>query len=130
MSAAVLGLETGGTWDPRTHTIKNPNYGVGQISQPDFQTGGGTLGGLTFDQYKRASLAQQIAAYGYYIASSPNAAYLDYGSGDPALTAALLQGIQFSPWGDAWSEALKGGSEQFQTAANPSSQARELRPTT
>ena len=71
----------------------------------DFQTAGGTLGGMTYDQYKRAPLAQQIAAYGDFIASSPSAGYLK-GVKDPALAAALLQAIQLSPQSDTWAERM------------------------
>jgi len=104
------------------------------MAPADFRTGGGTLGGLTYEQYLRATIPQQIAAYGDYIASSPNFPYLDYGSGDPALTAALLQGIQFSPQGTGWSDALLGGDTGMQIAYGKKApfytgQADELRTT-
>lgn len=127
----VGGLETGGTWNPRSMT--GTQAGVFQIAPGDFRTAGGTLGGLTYDQYRNASVAQQIAAYGDYIASSPNFPYLDYASGDPALAGAILQAIQFSPQGQGWSDALLGGNTGMQIAHGKSrfgtGQADELRTT-
>jgi hypothetical protein len=125
---AIAGVEGSG-WNPRYKT--GDQYGIFQMAEDDFRTGGGTLGGLTFEQYKNtATPAQQIAAYGDYIANSPNAAYLDYGSGDPALTAALLMGMQLSPMDQKWSEALlRGDTSVPTTTGDPNKQAREIRPT-
>jgi hypothetical protein len=121
---ADAGVE-GSNWNPRYMT--KSQAGIFQIAPDDFRTGGGTLGGLTYDQYRNATPAQQVAAYGDYIASSPNAAYLDYASGDPALTAAILQGIQFSPQSQAWSDRLLAGDTTSRVTPKP--QADELRTT-
>jgi hypothetical protein len=120
--ASVGGLETGGTWNPRSRT--GTQAGAFQIAPADFKTAGGTLGGLTYDQYRRAPLAQQIAAYGDYIASSPNAGYLR-GVQDPALAASLLQGIQFAPQSTTWSERMLIG-DTGTPVRRQQDQAREL----
>ena len=119
--AGVGGLETGGTWNPRSLT--GSQAGAFQMAPGDFQTAGGTLGGLTYDQYRRATVPQQIAAYGDFIASSPSAGYLK-GVQDPALAAALLQAIQFSPQDTAWSERMLIGDTASRVTPKP--QAPEL----
>jgi hypothetical protein len=118
---AVAGVEGSG-WNPQSMT--KSQAGIFQMAPGDFQTAGGRLGGLTYDEYRRATPAQQVAAYGDFIASSPNAAYLDYASGDPALTAAILQGIQFSPQSEAWTQRLLGGDTSSRVTPKP--QANEL----
>jgi hypothetical protein len=117
--AAAIGLES--NWNPQAQTRNNPNYGLAQIAPGDFQTAGGRLGGLTYEQYQRAAPAQQIAAYSDFIASSPNAAYLDYGSGDPAMIAALLQSMHLSPQDTAWSERLLAGDTRSPVTSKPQS---------
>ena len=104
----------GSGWNPQHMT--GTQAGIFQIAPDDFRTAGGTLGGMTYDQYRKASPAQQVAAYGDYIRSSPNAAYLDAASGDPALAASLMQGIQFSPQSDAFSKEFLAGNQDFQIA--------------
>jgi len=117
---AVAGVEGSG-FNPRYMT--GSQAGIFQIAPADFQTAGGTLGGLTYDQYRRATPAQQVAAYGDYIAYSPNSAYLK-GVGDPALAAALLMGIQLSPMRDEWSERMLIGDTG--SRVTPKRQAPEL----
>ena len=117
---AVAGVE-GSNWNPRYMT--NSQAGIFQIAPGDFRTAGGTLGGLTYDQYRNATPAQQVRAYSDYIASSPNAAYLDYASGDPALAAAILQGIQFSPQSEEFTKQFLAGNTGYQIAHDPKGRA-------
>lgn len=98
--AAAINMES--NFNPRSNMAGNSNYGLAQISRGDFQTAGGRLGGLTFEQYLNATPAQQVAAYSDFINSSPNAVYLNAGAGDPALTSAILQAIHFSPQSQEW----------------------------
>ena len=49
---AVAGVEGSG-FNPRYKT--EDQYGIFQMAEDDFRTGGGTLGGLTFDQYRNAA---------------------------------------------------------------------------
>ena len=117
---AVAGVEGSG-WNPKYMT--GTQAGIFQMAPDDFKTAGGKLGGLTYDQYRNASPAQQVAAYSDYIAQSPNAAYLK-GVGDPALAAAILQGIQLRPMKDDWSERLLIGDTGSPVTTKP--QASEL----
>jgi hypothetical protein len=118
----VAGVE-GSNWNPQY--MMRSQAGIFQIAPGDFRTAGGTLGGLTYDQYRRATPAQQVTAYADYIRSSPNAAYLDYASGDPALAAAILQGIQFSPQSEAFTNRLLAGDTSTPVRATQD-QATEL----
>ena len=71
-----------------------------------FTDAGGKLNGLTYEQYQRATPAQQIATYGAWIdqyAKSPGSAAAlvkgGIGSLPPEMQAAIMQATQFGPSG-------------------------------
>ena len=112
----------------------------GSISRPDsngrgtFNDAGGRLNGLTYDQYMKATPAQQIATYGAWLnqgAKVPNSAANlvagGIGSLPPEMQAAIMMGTQFSPNSTSWVQALGEGNMDVPTSTK---QAPELKPWT
>jgi hypothetical protein len=107
----VIRVESGG--DPRAST--GSYNGLTQIGPATFNENGGTLGGMTYDQYKLAPPEKQIDAYGDYLRHYDLAGQMQkHGVNLSELTPdqqfAVLQGMQFSPNGQAWKAALGQGN--------------------
>jgi hypothetical protein len=126
--AAITQMES--NWNPQTAT--GQYRGMTQMGPQSFTDAGGRLGGLTWDQYQRATPAQQLATYGawldHYARTSPNnAASLvrgGIGSLPPEMQAAIMQGTQFGPNATNWVQALGEGNMSMRTT--PSQQASAL----
>lgn len=123
---AMSQMESG--FNPTTAT--GSYRGVTQMGPTSFSEAGGTLGGLTWDQYQQATPAQQIGAYGdwlnYYSQDPNSAASLvtgGIGSLPPEMQAAIMQGTQFGPNATRWPTALAGGNMTTPTTTSPQAAA-------
>jgi hypothetical protein len=131
--AAMVGLES--NWDPRNAT--GSYRGMTQMGPRTFAEAGGRLGGLTWEQYQRATPAQQLNAYGAWIdhyARSPSneaASLVKGGIGTLPVEdqAAIMQATQFAPSGRyngvSWVQGLGEGNMSLPTTA-PGSQGTLL----
>ena len=119
-------------WNPRSDA-GNGNYGVAQMAKGDFNYGGagGTLGGLTWDQYKGASASDQIGAYADLLARiqgrNPG---LDFSQMTPQRQYAVLQALNFGPYtGEPgtidWIKAMNEGNISM-PVTNATGQAKDL----
>jgi hypothetical protein len=117
-------------WNPRNQT--GQQYGIAQMAKDDFNYRGapGTLGGLTFDQYRNAPAADQIGAYADLLAriqgANPN---LDFSQMTPQRQYAVLQALNFGPYtGEPgtidWIKAMNEGNISMPTTNAP--QAKDL----
>ena len=126
--AGVIGVES--NWNPAAKT--GQYRGLTQMGPKSFAEAGGTLNGMTFDQYKSAPGEKQIDTYvpwlQSYARNNPNnaASLVAGGLGNvPAPTqAAIMQGTQFAPNSTRWPSALAEGNPYMPTTA--SKQAAEL----
>ena len=110
--AAIAGvIKTESNWNQGATSPGGKYKGLTQIGPDTFREAkGGTLGGLTYDQYLKATPAQQVAAYGglldhYGFADKAKAAGIDFSKMSPAQQAAHLQAFQFSPAVADWQGA-------------------------
>jgi hypothetical protein len=93
----------------------------------------GRLGGMTWQQYQRATPAQQVAMYSAWLdkyAKPENAAGLvrgGIGTLPPEMQAAIMMGTQFGPNKTEWVRALGEGNMNVPTSTK---QAPELAPWT
>ncbi len=99
-------------FDPRAST--GSYNGLTQIGPDTFKEAGGTLGGLTYGQYLKASPEAQVGAYGDYLkhynfAGQMERHGIDVSSMSPDQQFAVLQGMQLSPNGQSWKAALANG---------------------
>jgi hypothetical protein len=131
--AGKSGITPESLWNTLTET--GQYHGLTQMGQGTFSDAGGTLNGLTYDQYKRATPAQQIATYGSWLdqgAKIPGSAagLIAGGIGNlpPEMQAAIMMGTQFGPNAKSWVSALGEGNMDVRTT--PSPQAAELKPWT
>ena len=130
--AAVMQMES--TFNPLQAT--GSYRGLTQMGPDTFREAGGTLNGLTFEQYQRATPAQQARTYGawidHYAKNDPNnAASLvkgGIGSLPPEMQAAIMQATQFGPNSIDWVKALAEGNMSVPTTPYP--QADALKPYT
>lgn len=81
---------------------KRVDIGVTQMGPKAFQNFG-TVGGMTWDQYRNATAAQRIAAYGDWLDRYGGLKILsdlgfDISSQPPAMQAAILMSFQISPY--------------------------------
>jgi hypothetical protein len=121
-AAAMIQMETHNNpsdlWSPRANTPGSQYYGMTQMGPDTFRDAGGTLDGLTWDQYQNATAPQQIATYApwleHYARTSPNnAASLilgGIGSLPPEMQAAIMQATQFGGNAKDWVAALGQGN--------------------
>jgi hypothetical protein len=126
--AAIAGVvKTESAWDPRAGT--GSYHGLTQIGEETFREAGGTLGGKTWQQYLKASPADQIKVYGswlehYKFDQKLKDAGIDFKSLPVARQAAILQGFQFSPNKTDWLRAAGRGDLSVRATRSP--QARAL----
>jgi hypothetical protein len=130
--SALFTEESG--WNPRNGTIGG-NYGVAQMAPGDFQTAGGTLGGLTYNDYTKASAADQIGAYADLLArTQARNPGLDFSTMTPERQYAVLQAFNFGPQttetspNRQWLAALLRGDTSVPTAPG-GGQAEDLKST-
>jgi hypothetical protein len=118
-------------WNPRSNMYGN--WGLGQMSSGQFKDAGGTLGGLTFQQYQQASPADQIYSYNDMaaraLARNPG---LVLGQYDVPIQYSVLQALNFNPVATAnapWMAGLLRGDTTIPilTGATAAAQARDLR---
>lgn len=120
-------IKTESNWNPRNQT--GSYNGLTQIGPKTFQEAGGKLGGLTYDQFKAATPAQQIGVYDAWLNHYGFQNQLKQLGIDPSTLpverqAALLQGFQFSPNGMKFKDALAQG--RTDVPATHTAQARAL----
>jgi len=122
----MINLESG--WNKTNKT--GSYFGLTQMGPSTFREAkNGRLGGLTWDEYKNATSAQQINAYGDWLSHYKFGEKLEkYGinlSSMPAnMQAAYLQGMQFAPNADGWKKEFAKGNYNVRTT--PTKQARAL----
>jgi hypothetical protein len=134
--AGQKGISPESLWNTLTQT-KSYN-GLTQMGRPSFtEMPDGRLNGLTYEEYKRASPAQQIKTYGAWLqrpgSSSGSAANLvlgGIGSLPVEDQAAIMMATQFGPYAKSWVSALGEGNENVRTPPPKADQAEELRPWT
>jgi hypothetical protein len=135
--AAVVQMETQDTpqdlWNPTAHN-KYGYWGLSQMGENSFtDQRDSRLGGMTWQQYQRATPAQQVAMYGAWLdkyARPDNAAGLvrgGIGSLPVEDQAAIMMGTQFGPNKTEWVRALAEGNMDVPTSTK---QAEELKPWT
>ena len=93
------------------------NYGIPQIAPDDFKLAGGTLNGMTRDEYIKAPAAAQIGAYtdllSRILARNPGVNMTAY---PPPVQYALMQAFNFTPWNASkWLPAFLKGDYTVQT---------------
>jgi hypothetical protein len=114
-NAIALLINTESGWSTSTRSPGRGTYrGLTQIGEQTFREAGGSLGGLTWQQFQSASPAQQINTYGawlnhYNFGSKVNAAGINLSQLTTAQQAALLQGFQFAPNASGWLNAFGRG---------------------
>jgi hypothetical protein len=89
-----------------------------QMGENTFKDAGGRLGGLTWQQYLKATAAQQVNAYGDWIEQGARdgpgtaASLVKGGIGTlpPEMQAAIMRGTQFAPNATRWVTALGEGN--------------------
>ena len=99
-------INTESVWNSLRRSPSGGHFGATQIQPSSFREAGGTLGGMTLQQFKRAPLEQQISAYPDYLAfygRQPNTgaalARSDIRHHPVPLQSAIMMGAQFSPYG-------------------------------
>jgi hypothetical protein len=130
--AAIINMES--VFNPLQAT--GSYRGLTQMGPKTFAEAGGTLNGLTWEDYQKATPAQQVATYGawidHYAKGNPNnAASLvkgGIGSLPPEMQAAIMQATQFGPNSTDWVRALAEGNMSVPTT--PYTQADALKPYT
>lgn len=110
--AMLVNTESG--WNTSTTSPGGTYRGATQIGEQTFREAGGTLGGLTWNQFTNAPISQQVNVYGawldhYKFGSKINSAGINLANLTTAQQAALLQGFQFSPNGTSWLNAFGRG---------------------
>jgi len=130
--AGQKGINPDSLWNTLTET--GQYHGLTQMGRGTFKDAGGRLNGLTYEEYKKASPAQQIKTYGAWIdqgAKIPGSAADLVKGGIGSLPvedqAAIMMGTQFGPNAKSWVSALGGGNMDVQTHTD---QAAELKPWT
>jgi hypothetical protein len=104
--AAIAGvIKTESNWNPQAGT--GSYHGLTQMGPATFKEAGGTLNGLTYDQYLKASPDKQVDTYGawldhYGFSDKFKGAHIDLAKMTPAQQAAYLQAFQFSPAVSNW----------------------------
>lgn len=121
----VVRVESGG--NPRAST--GSYNGLTQIGRTTFKEAGGKLGGMTYDEFLKASPSKQIDAYGDYLRHYDFAGQMaKHGIDVSKLPAnqqfAVLQGMQFSPNGQDWKAAFSRGD--FSVPVTATKQASAL----
>jgi hypothetical protein len=122
----MINLES--RWNTKTGT--GSYTGLTQIGPATFREAkNNRLGGLTWDEYKNASPAEQIRAYGDWLQHYKFSQQLEkHGinlSSMPAnIQAAYLQGMQFAPNSQKWKEEFASGNYNYRTTET--NQARAL----
>ena len=106
--AGVIKMES--NWDQNATSPGGKYKGLTQVGPATFAEAGGKLAGMTYDQYLKATPAQQVDAYGawldhYKFADKAKAAGIDFSKMSPAQQAAHLQAFQFSPAVATWQGA-------------------------
>jgi hypothetical protein len=135
--ASVVQMETKDSpqelWNPTAHN-KLGYWGLSQMGEDSFtDQKDGRLGGMTWQQYQRATPAQQVAMYSAWLdkyAKPENAAGLvrgGIGTLPPEMQAAIMMGTQFGPNKTEWVRALGEGNMNVPTSTK---QAPELAPWT
>ena len=121
--ANLLTME--GRWNPRTVSPSGGHFGATQIQPSSFREAGGRLGGMTLNEFKRAPLERQIAAYPDYLAfygrqpsSGAALARSDIRHHPVPLQSAIMMGAQFSPYGGLprtidWPGAFRAGNMEM-----------------
>jgi hypothetical protein len=114
--AGVIKMESG--WD--TKSDNGVYRGLTQIGEETFREAGGTLGGMTYAQFRAASPAEQIRVYGawlehYKFKEQADKYGIDFSKMTKAQQAAYLQGMQFSPNGQDWKRAYAQGNPNVPT---------------
>lgn len=127
--AALIGQETNANaqWDTTSATGRY--RGLTQMQQETFNDPafGGTIGGLTWDQYQNAPGSQQLNAYGDWLDRQGVTQRLNdagMASQSPEMQAAMLQAAQFGPNATDWLTRLAAGD--MSTPVTTSRQADEL----
>lgn len=123
--AMMINLESG--WSTKAPT--GSYYGLTQMGAATFREAGGKLGGLSWDEYKRATPAQQIQAYGdwlqhYKFGEQAQKHGIDFNKLSAPQQAAYLQGMQFAPNAQGWKKAFAQGNYNIRTT--DTAQARAL----
>ncbi len=113
-------------FDPRAST--GSYNGLTQIGKQTFTEAGGRLGGMSYDEFLQASPEKQLDAYrGYlehYNFKGQMAKHgIDVSKLTPDQQYAVLQGMQFSPNGQAWKAALAGGNLNVPVTNTPQAKA-------
>src|SRR5262245_5469583 len=93
----VIAVES--NFDPRAST--GSYNGLTQIGRTTFNEAGGKLGGLTYDEFLKATPEQQVGAYGDYLKhynfqGQMQRHGIDLGKLSPDQQFAVLQGMQFA----------------------------------
>lgn len=119
--AALAGvINTESNW--RTGAVTGNYRGLSQIGAETFREAGGTLAGMSYDQFLRAGPAEQVRAYGawldhYKFGEKMERAGVDLSRMSPAQQAAVLQGFQFGPNATSWQRALGSGDASVPTTS-------------
>jgi hypothetical protein len=107
--AAISGIiKTESNWNTNAASPGKGTYrGLTQIGPDTFKEAGGKLGGMTYDEFLKASPDKQVEAYGGYLdhyglSAKAKAAGIDFSKMSPAQQAAHLQAFQFSPAVSDW----------------------------
>lgn len=127
--AAVAGvIKVESNFDSRART--GSYNGLTQIGPATFREApGGKLAGMTYEEFKNASPAKQVEAYGAYLdhygfKKQMESRGIDVSSMPIERQAAVLQGMQFSPYGKEWKNELAAG--RTGSRVTQSQQARAL----
>jgi hypothetical protein len=127
--AAFINQES--TWNPRN--VTGSQAGLAQMAPGDFTYGraGGQLGGLTYQDYLKATPAQQLQAYAgpsgylanYGIMDKARQAGLDFPNMSAAQQAAFLQAANFAPGNTSWMNRWAQGDLTTPITTSPQSDA-------
>lgn len=123
--ALIINMESG--WNPRNST--GSYNGLTQIGRVSFSEAGGTLAGLNYNEFRNAPRHKQIEVYGEWLKfcgflKQFRKLDIDLTSMTIERQAAVLQGFQFSPYGQRYKVALAKGN--IDVPATPAQQARVL----
>jgi hypothetical protein len=100
-------IQTESQWNQGATSPGGKYRGLTQIGRETFDESGGKLGGMSYDEYLKASPDKQIEAYGawldhYKFADKALEKHIDFSTMSPARQAAYLQAFQFSPGNSSW----------------------------
>ena len=117
-------IKTESGWNTGASSPGGSYRGLTQIGQTTFNEAGGKLGGMTYDEYLKASPDKQIAAYGdwlghYQFAEKAQRAGVNLANMSPAQQAAYLQAFQFGPNDRTWQIAYGKGEGSGRTTPSP-----------